>query len=142
MGLSSYKILLQMAVCDMARCSGSYRKKLLMTWVNYIYKFNWDELEGMLLAEDIVTFQELKKCMFHDLHDAIQLQRAIISEQFRDSPIPPSEEEISKYANAEVAIRSMSVPNTKRAVVAIVEFYAAVVATVDHKAAFPSKNNG
>lgn len=140
MGLRSYKILLQMAVCDMARCSGSYREKLLMAWANYIYKFNWDELEGMLLSEDMAVFQTLKKCMFHDLHDAIQSQRALIYKQLRNSPIPLSEEDISKYANAEAAIRSMSVPHTKRAVVAIVEFYAAVVATVDHKAAFPSQN--
>lgn len=124
----------------MARCSGSYREKLLMAWANYIYKFNWDELEGMLLSEDMAVFQTLKKCMFHDLHDAIQSQRALIYKQLRNSPIPLSEEDISKYANAEAAIRSMSVPHTKRAVVAIVEFYAAVVATVDHKAAFPSQN--
>lgn len=125
----------------MARCSGPNREKLRVAWVNYIYKFNWDEFESLLMAEDMPEFQKLKKCMLDDLHDAIRSRRVILSEQFKDSPNPLSKETISKYANAEAAIRAMSGQRAKRSVDAIVDMYAVVVSTVDYRAAFPTQSD-
>lgn len=125
----------------MARCSGPYREKLRVAWVNYIYKFDWDEFEALLMAEDLPAFQELKKCMLDDLHDAIRSRSVLLSEQFKDSPNPLSKKTISKYANAESAIRAMSGQRAKRSVDAIVEMYAVVVSTVDYKAAFPTHSD-
>ena len=137
MGLKNYQILLQMAVCDMARCPGTFRERLLLAWANHIYKFNWVELEAMLMPEDLPVFQEFKKRMVDDLHEAIDSKRKLLHEQFKDGPGSLSDEQIAKYANAETAIRAMSGQRAKRSVDAIVEMYAAVVATVDYVAVFP-----
>lgn len=137
MGLKNYQILLQMAVCDMARCPGTFRERLLLAWANHIYKFNWVELEAMLMPEDLPVFQEFKKRMVDDLHAAIDSKRKLLHEQFKDCPSSLSDEQIAKYANAETVIRAMSGQRAKRSVDAIVEMYAAVVATVDYVAAFP-----
>lgn len=137
MGLKNYQILLQMAVCDMARCPETFRERLLLAWVNYIYKFNWVELEAMLMPEDLPVFQEFKKRMVDDLHAAIDSKRKLLHEQFKDGPSSLSDEQIAKYANAETAIRAMSGQRAKRSVDAIVEMYATVVATVDYVAIFP-----
>ncbi|ATX65505.1 hypothetical protein [Roseinatronobacter bogoriensis] len=137
MGLKNYQILLQMAVCDMARCPGTFRERLLLAWVNYIYKFNWVELEAMLIPEDLPVFQEFKKRMVDDLHAAIDSKRKLLHEQFKDDPSSLSDEQIAKYANAETVILAMSGQRAKRSVDAIVEMYAAVVATVDYVAVFP-----
>lgn len=141
MGLRNYRILLQMAVCDMACCSGPYREKLRVAWINYIYKFNWDEFEALLMAEDMPAFQELKKRMVDDLHDAIRSRSVLLSEQFQNNPAALAQETVSKYVNAEAAIRAMSGQKAKRSVEAIVEMYAVVVATVDHKEAFPTRSD-
>jgi predicted exporter len=141
MGLRNYRILLQIAVSDMARCSGPYREKLCVAWINYIYKFDWDEFEALLMAEDMPAFQELKKRMVDDLHDAIRSRSVLLSEQFKDNPAALSQEAVSKYVNAEAAIRAMIGQRAKRSVEAIVEMYAVVVATVDHKETFLARSD-
>jgi hypothetical protein len=91
----------------------------------------------MLMPEDLPVFQEFKKRMVDDLHAEIDSKRKLLHEQFKDGPSSLSDEQIAKYANAETVIRAMSGQRAKRSVDAIVEMYAAVVATVDYVAVFP-----
>lgn len=144
MGLRYYRDLLHGAVVDMALQQGKFSDRLLVAWSCYIYKFHWDDLEASLMPEDLPVFCNFKKLMLDDLHAEIARKSLKVREQTRNAPQPLTDAQISKYANAEIAIRAMHGKRAKKAVEAIVEMYSAVVLTVDHQAAFPiqTQNRG
>jgi len=75
--------------------------------------------------------------MVDDLQAEIERKRREVLEQTRDAPRPLTNNQISKYVNAETVIRAMGGKRAKKAVEAIVEMYRAVVQTVDYQAVAP-----
>jgi hypothetical protein len=120
-----------MAVCDMACCSGPFRRKLQVAWINYIYKFNWDELEALLLEEDRPKFKRYRKLLETDIVDAISERVDRIMEQTMSAPRPLSREQAQKHSNAEIVIRGMSGNRAKNSVRMIVEMYKEITFTLE-----------
>ena len=141
MGLEYYRDQLHMAVCEMAKCSGKFNERLLLAWSGYIYKFRWDEFEGMLLPEDINIFKNLKQRMVQDIHADIEARTNKIAVQTKGAENPLNDEQVSVYANAETVIRAMNGRRAKEAVIAIVEMYSAVVSTIEHCASIRANNS-
>lgn len=133
MGLRYYRDLLHDAVTHMACSSGKFSDRLLIAWSGCIYKFDWDDFEEILMEEDLPAFHNLKKRMLDDLLDDIEKRRRLISEQTCNALRPLTNDQISEYANAKSAIRSMPGSRAKKAVGAIIEMYSAVVLAVDHQ---------
>jgi hypothetical protein len=140
MALQYYRDLLQMAVCEMAKCSGKFNDRLLVAWSGYIYKFRWDEFEGMLMPEDLPVFHNLKRRLVDDLHADIESMRSRIAEQTKVALNPITGDQIPIHAHAENVIRAMRGRRAKDSVVAIVEMYKAVVSTGEYRASFQSNN--
>ena len=133
MALEYYRDLFHMAVCDMAKSSDKFSERLRMAWVNYLYKIHWSELEAMLMKEDLPLFRKLKKRLRDDLTKDMEQKKKRLLEQ-TDNLL--SEEQASKYSNAESIIMAMNGKRASHTVSVIVDFYSAICQTVDHQREF------
>lgn len=141
MGLEYYRDLLRGAVSDMACRSGGFNDRLLVAWSGYIYKFNWTELEAMLMKDDMQSFRDLKKRLDEDLHSDIEDARQKLCDKSEEMGIPPwTEFQLGTHANAETVIRRWHPKKAKKAVEAIIDLHNAVVLSLDSQRVFPSKN--
>lgn len=139
MALEYYRNLFHMAVCDMAKSSEKFSERLRMAWMNYLYKIHWSELEGMLMKEDLPLFTKLKNRLHHDLTKDVERKKKELLEQ-TDSML--SDDQASKYANAETIIRAMNGKRASHTIRVIVDFYSAICQTVDYQREFSKGRQG
>ena len=133
MALEYYRDLFHMAVCDMAKSSDRFSERLRGAWVNYLYKIHWSELEAMLMKEDLPLFKKLRKRLRDDLAKDVQRKKKWLLEL---TETPLSEEQASKYANAETIIMAMNGKRASHTIGVIVDFYSALCQTVDYQREF------
>lgn len=139
MALDYYRDLFHMAVCDMAKSSDKFSGRLRSAWVNYLYKIDWSELESMLMKDDLPLFKKLKRRLRDDLIKEINEKKKLILEQSADAPRPLSEEQASKYVNAETVIMVMNGRRAAHTVRIIVEFYSTISQTVEYQRLFSER---
>jgi len=87
----------------------------------------------MLMAEDLPLFYEIKKRLSDDLMFEIEQKRKLVMKQTENAPNPLSLYQASKYANAEVILRSMSGRKASKAIGMIVDFYTMISQTAEHQ---------
>jgi len=139
MALDYYRDLFHMAVCDMAKSSEKFSARLRSAWVNYLYKIHWSELEAMLVKDDLSLFRKLKRRLYDELIRDVDKQKKLIREQTANAPRPFSEEQASKYANAETVIMAMNGQRAANTVRMIVDFYSTISQTVKYQRVFSEK---
>ncbi|QKS10009.1 hypothetical protein HT745_16680 [Pseudosulfitobacter pseudonitzschiae] len=131
MSLDYYRELFHMAVCDMAISSDKFSEKLRATWINYLYKVDWKELESLLMEEDLPLLQEVRRRLHDDLHKDIDKKLAEVLAATASAPRPLSAEQASKYANADTVLRSMNGVRASNCVKVIVKLYCAIDQTME-----------
>ena len=139
MALDYYCDLFHMAVCDMAKSSDTFSARLRSAWANYLYKIHWSKLEAMLMKDDLPLFRKLKRRLDDELIRDIDQKKKLVLEQTANGRRRLSEEEVSKYANAETVIRDMNGRRAANIVRMVVDFYSAISQTVEYQRDFSER---